>query len=157
MIVYHGSNQPIECPDVLRSRPRVDFGAGFYVTPLWDQAVSWARRFKQAGQTAFITEYTLDEEALSLSRALRFDAYSEEWLDFIIQCRSGKKVEDWDVIMGGVANDRIFDIIQLFFDGLIDKAMVIERLKYHQPNYQICLRTQAVIDQYLHFSGSRDI
>ena len=157
MIVYHGSNQPVESPDVLHSRPKVDFGAGFYVTPLWEQAVSWAGRYKKAGQNAFVTEYSLEDEVLILPRTLRFDAYNEEWLDFIIRCRNGEKVEDWDVIMGGVANDRVFDTIQLFFDGLIDKSTAIERLKYHKPSYQICLRTQAVIDQYLHFSGSREI
>ena len=157
MIVFHGSNQIIETPDVLHSRPKVDFGAGFYVTPLWEQAVSWARRFKQAGQTAFVTEYTLDDAFLALPRTLRFDAYSEEWLDFIIKCRSGEKAEAWDIIMGGVANDRVFDTIQLFFDGLIDKATAIDRLKYHQPNYQICLRTQEMIDRYLHFTRSRKI
>lgn len=157
MIIYHGSNQPIESPDVLHSRPKVDFGAGFYVTPLWEQAVSWAGRFKKAGQNAFVTEYSLDDEALTLPRTLRFDAYNEEWLDFIIRCRNGEKVEDWDVIMGGVANDRVFDTIQLFFDGLIDKSAALERLKYHKPSYQICLRTQTVIDQYLHFIGSKEI
>ena len=157
MIVYHGSNQPVVSPDVLHSRPRVDFGAGFYVTPLWEQAVSWAGRFKRMGQDAVITEYELDDAALSLPRTLRFDAYSEDWLDFIMQCRRGRKVENWDVIMGGVANDRVFDTIQLFFDGLIDKAAAINRLKYHKPNYQICLRTQAMIDQYLHFVRSSRI
>ena len=157
MIVYHGSNQPVEFPDVLHSRPKVDFGAGFYVTPLWDQAISWAERFKQRGPSAFITEYVLDDEVLSLPRTLQFAEYSEEWLDFIMACRNGKKVQDWDVIMGGVANDQVFDTVQLFTSGLIDKSTALGRLKYQKPNYQICLRTQEIIDQYLHFTRSRKI
>lgn len=80
MIVYHGSNQPIESPNVLHSRPKVDFGAGFYVTPLREQAESWAGRYKKAGQNAFVSEYSLDDEALTLPRTIRFDAYDEEWL-----------------------------------------------------------------------------
>ena len=127
------------------------------MTPPWDQAVSWARRFKQQGRTAFISEYTLDDEALTLPRTLHFEDYSDEWLDFIMACRNGKKVTDWDIIMGGVANDRVFDTVQLFFAGLIDREKAIERLRFHEPNYQICLRTQEMIDQYLRYTGSRKI
>ena len=59
--------------------------------------------------------------------------------------------------MGGVANDRIFDTLELFFNGLIGKADAIEKLKFYQPNYQICIRTQNTIEQYLHFIGSETI
>lgn len=155
MIVYHGSDQEFAFPDVDHSRPKVDFGPGFYVTPLWKQAVSWASRFQRQGRTAIVTEYELDDEALTLPQTLRFDAYNEAWLDFVVACRGGNTVEGYDLVMGGVANDRVFDTIELFFGGLIDKAMTIQRLQYHQPNYQICLRTQAIIDRYLHFVGSK--
>ena len=154
MIVYHGSNMEIASPDVLHSRLKVDFGKGFYVTPLLKQAESWANRFIRQGQPGIVTQYNLDDEALTLPRALRFDAYNEAWLDFIVACRKGNPVPDYDIIMGGVANDRVFDTIELFFDGLIDKSVAIQRLQYQQPNHQICLKTQAMIDRYLHFMGS---
>lgn len=64
---------------------------------------------------------------------------------------------EYDIVMGGVANDRVFDTIELFFDGLIDKVVALQRLQYHQPNYQICIRTQVIIDRYLHFMGSKTI
>ena len=155
MIVYHGSDREIALPDVNHSRPKVDFGPGFYVTPLWKQVEKWASRFQQRGRAAVVTEYELDDEALTLPRTLRFDAYNEAWLDFIVACRSGKTVEGYDLVMGSVANDRVFDTIELFFDGLIDKAVAIQRLKFYPPNYQICIRSQAIIDRYLHFVGSK--
>ena len=34
MILYHGSNMEISSPDLLHSRTNVDFGRGFYTTPL---------------------------------------------------------------------------------------------------------------------------
>ena len=157
MIVFHGSDQEIAFPDVIHSRPRVDFGPGFYVTPLWKQAESWASRFKRTGRSAIITEYELDDKALTIPRALRFDAYDEAWLDFVISCRKGKVMGEYDIVMGGVANDRVFDTIELFFDGLIDKVVALQRLQYHQPNYQIFIRTQVIIDRYLHFMGSKTI
>lgn len=39
MIVYHASPFIIEKPDVNHSRENLDFGKGFYLTTLHDQAV----------------------------------------------------------------------------------------------------------------------
>ena len=44
MIVYHGSTEIIEKPDVLHSYRNLDFGKGFYVTPHYNQALRWAKR-----------------------------------------------------------------------------------------------------------------
>ena len=59
---------------------------------------------------------------------------SEEWLDFILNCRSGKDSMDYDFVVGGVANDKVFNTVELFFDGLIDKTEAINRLRYEKPN-----------------------
>ena len=65
----------------------------------------------------------------------------EEWLDFILNCRSGNDATDYDIVEGGVANDKVFNTVELFFDGLIDKTEAINRLRYEKPNLQICFRT----------------
>ena len=78
---------------------------------------------------------------------------SEEWLDFILNCRSGKDSTDYDLVVGGVANDKVFNTVELFFDGLIDKAEAINRLRYEKPNLQICFRTEKALS-LLHFEGS---
>ena len=44
MIVYHGSLGVVEQPDVLHSYRPLDFGKGFYVTTVREQAERWARR-----------------------------------------------------------------------------------------------------------------
>lgn len=154
MIVYHGSNQEIAFPDVLHSKQHVDFGPGFYVTPLREQAVNWARRFQRSGGIGVISAYELEDAVLDHENLLRFDTYSEAWLDFIIAGRRGIVKGNAEIIMGGVADDRVFDTVELFLAGLIDKSAALERLVYQQPNYQICLRTQPIIDQFLHFRGS---
>ncbi len=48
----------------------------------------------------------------------------------------------------------MFDTVKLYFTGLINKTEVIGRLRYEKPNYQVALRTQEVIQQALHFTGS---
>ena len=154
MIVYHGSYLEVPSPDIIHSRKTVDFGQGFYVTPIYDQAKKWSEKFKRRGKQAVISRYLFDEAAYEEMKTLSFDSYSEEWLEFILNCRSGKDATDYDIIVGGAANDKVFNTIELFFDGLIDKTEAISRLRYEKPNLQICFRTQSVIDRYLKFEGS---
>ena len=101
-----------------------------------------------------MSRYEFNETAYDDLKVLKFNSYSEEWLDFILTCRSGKDVSDYDIVMGGVANDKVFNTVELYFDGLIDKSEAINRLRYEKkPNMQICLRTENAIENYLHFEG----
>jgi len=157
MRLYHGSYTEIKSPDLLHSRKNVDFGLGFYTTLLYEQAVNWARKFKRNGGSGIISYYRFDEKVLNKLKVLNFDTYSDEWLDFILNCRAGKDLSDYDMVIGGVANDKVFNTIELFFDGLIDKKEAISRLKYEKPNLQICFRTQKALDYSLFYEGSETI
>ena len=44
MKVYHGSIEVVKAPDVLHSYRPLDFGKGFYVTTVKEQAEKWAKR-----------------------------------------------------------------------------------------------------------------
>lgn len=147
MKIYHGSYIEVKNPDLIHSRPNVDFGRGFYVTPLYEQAEKWCGKFIKKGRNGVISEYEFDESALEELKTLKFGSYSEEWLDFIVRCRRGKDESDYDIVIGGVANDKVFNTVELFFDGLIDKSEAIKRLKYEKPNLQVCFRTSAAIQR----------
>ena len=153
MILYHGSFLTITKPDLLHSRMTVDFGCGFYLTPLYEQAVKWCGKFKRRGKDGIISKYKYDEKRKTELKILGFDSYSEEWLDFVLNCRRGKDSTDYDLVVGGVANDKVFNTVELFFDGLIDKTEAINRLRYEKPNLQICFRTEKALS-LLHFEGS---
>ncbi len=156
MTLYHGSYLEIKQPDLAHSRTNVDFGPGFYTTPLYEQAAKWCGKFKRRGQAGIISCYAWDEQAFKSLNVLSFNAYSEAWLDFILTCRSGKDNTNYDVIIGGVANDKVFNTIELFFDGLINKNEAIDRLRYEKPNLQICFRTDRALAQ-LHFERSETV
>lgn len=153
MMLYHGSYVEIEKPDIAHSRPNVDFRCGFYVTPLYEQAKKWCGKFKRRGQKGIISKYVYDEALENTLKVLKFDAYSEEWLEFILQCRSGQDTTDYDLVIGGVANDKVFNTVELYFDGLIDKTEAINRLRYEKPNLQMCFRAEKAL-KLLHFEGS---
>lgn len=156
MIVYHGSYLEITKPDLKHSRQNVDFGRGFYTTPLYEQAEKWCGKFKRQGKNDIISCYEFDESLYDVLKVLKFDTYSEEWLDFIMNCRRGKDTTDYDIVIGGVSNDKVFNTVELFFDGLINKTEAIKRLRYEKPNLQICFRSEKALEQ-LHFEGSEKV
>lgn len=157
MILYHGSYLEVAEPDLTHSRLNVDFGKGFYTTPIYEQAVKWCEKFKRRGKNGIISCYEFDETAYNQLKIINFETYSEEWLDFVLSCRSGKDISDYDIVIGGVANDKVFNTVELYFDNLIDKREAVKRLRYEKPNLQVCLRSEAALSKYLHFEGSKQI
>ncbi|HAX72959.1 MAG TPA: sortase, partial [Firmicutes bacterium] len=90
MLVFHGSYCEITTPDIKYSRNRLDFGPGFYLTPIEEQAINWGSRFKRLGKLGIVNEYEIDfEQVKEKYEVLIFDDYSPEWLEFIIKCRNG--------------------------------------------------------------------
>lgn len=156
MILYHGSYLEIAVPDLVHSRANVDFGRGFYVIPLYEQAVKWCGKFKRRGEEGVVSYYSFNENQNSFLKTLKFDSYTEDWLDFILNCRRGEDTTDYDLVIGGVANDKVFNTVELFFDGLIDKNEAINRLRYEKPNLQICFRTEKAL-KMLHFERSESV
>lgn len=154
MILYHGSDVEIRKPDVFHSRKNLDFGCGFYTTPLYQQAEKWCEKFIRRGKEGIISHYFLEDSALKKCRTLKFETYSEEWLNFITNCRVGIDTEEYDIIFGGVANDKVFNTCELYFKHYIDKNAALDRLRFENPNYQICFKKQEIIEQYLCFEGS---
>lgn len=147
MMLYHGSYLEIKEPDLKHSRENVDFGLGFYTTPIYEQAKKWSEKFKRDGKEGIISYYHFDENADANLKTLEFDAYTESWLNFILNCRTGKDETDYDIVIGGVANDKVFNTVELYFDGLIDKKEAIKRLRYEKPNLQMCFRSEKALKQ----------
>ena len=160
MIVYHGATQKVDHPICKVGRPNLDFGQGFYVTDMIDQAVDWAKRqARNRKELPLLNRYRLNREGyLEEGRTLIFDSYNEEWLKFIVASRSEQKPWiDFDFIEGGIANDRVVDTVNLYMQGFITIETALARLSQHQPNNQICLLNQKLTDKYLIFDGTEDI
>jgi hypothetical protein len=161
MILYHGSYTEIRQPGLALSRNNVDFGKGFYTTPFKEQAERWAERFKVENQNAVVSAYSFLEnvnETLEGINILEFNAHTRQWLNFIADCRRGNPATaNIDIVIGGVANDKIFNTLELYFNGAISANEAIRRLRYNKPNYQYCFKKQSIIDRYLHFLSSETI
>lgn len=156
MKVFHGSTMVVQHPLVAAGRENLDFGKGFYVTDIYSQAERWAvvMRLRRPDSTAIINIYELDIEKIVSAnyRGLRFDSYNNDWLDFIVDSRMGKRPWlEYDWVEGGVANDRVFDTIENYMAGQITKETALGRLRYEKPNNQICLLNQQLVDEHLSY------
>ena len=65
--------------------------------------------------------------------------------------------KDFDYIEGGVANDRVVDTVNLYIAGLIELSTALRELSKHQPNKQICILNQEIIDKYLVYDGAEEL
>ena len=135
IILYHGSRQIVEFPEVRISRFNKDFYFGFYCTLLLEQAIRWAVRFDDGG---FINEYIYTPD--DTLRILKFSEMTEEWLDFIVSCRLGNP-HDYDIVEGPMAYDTIFNYVQNFADGKISREAFWALAKFKRPTYQISFHT----------------
>ena len=150
-ILFHGSNREVSKPRILQNGFYKDFGYGFYCTNFEKQAKRWA--LSKKGMPV-VNQYSyLPDASLNV---LIFEEMTEEWLDFILKCRRKQDSSDYDIVMGGVANDKVFNTVELYFDHLIDKQEAIKRLRYEKPNMQICFRSERALKQ-LHFEGSFEV
>lgn len=87
-----------------------------------------------------------------------FLKYDNEWLDFILQCRGRSTCYlEYDLIIGGIADDRVYNTIELYKDKLIDKAETLNRLQFYKPNHQICIINQDIINKYLVYKNSEEV
>jgi hypothetical protein len=163
MKVYHGSYTEIEEIDLAFCRVGKDFGRGFYVTNLREQAEYWAKRMGKKNHTeGVVTEFKLDENIVRIMKlkVLCFDGYTEDWLDFIILNRTNiteQQSHDYDIVEGNVANDdvaaRVFD----YQNGLVSKADFLEELKHKAPNHQLCFCTVQALQALISAKNETDI
>jgi len=148
MKVYHGSDMEITKIDLSKCQLNKDFGRAFYVIKFRYQAEYWAKRKgKTQNHKGYITEYIFYENAFEHYglKVLRFDGYTEEWLDFVVMNRDPKSpipTHDYDIVEGPVADDDITQRIRAYLNGSISKAEFIEELKFkHTPSHQIAFCT----------------
>ena len=156
MIVYHSSNTIVESPDIQHSRKYLDFGRGFYLTSIFDQAVRYAQRFKRREQQAWLNTYELSD-SLGEWNILCFESYNQAWLDFVAQCRDGKDVGDYDMVVGGIANDRVIITLDRYFSGEISKEEALGQLRFEKPNIQYCIRSEKMLTEALSYIKSEEI
>ena len=138
MTVYHGGYQPVKEPEIRIGRNTKDFGNGFYCTIIKEQAQSWAKRY----DTKIVSIY--DVCLNPKLNILDFKEMSEKWLDFIVACRSGK-MHDYDIVIGAMADDQIYNFISDYMDGVITREQFWVLAKFKYPTHQIAFCSEEAL------------
>lgn len=159
MIVYHGSSEIVRIPDIDHSYRMLDFGKGFYVTTVKEQAKRWAKRKSDilGGKKAILNIYRMGNPTSDL-KVKTFDEDLFEWIDFVCCCRDGK--EDYlkyDMIFGNVANDKVFRVVDMYHNGIWDKERALKEIKVYPSYNQIAFVTQKAIDKMLAFKTYEEV
>lgn len=141
MILYHGSLEIVEKPEIRQSNRKLDYGDGFYTTSSYKQALAWVKRrlLEEKRSIGFVNLYHFEEEKLPDFNSLIFDEPTEEWVDFVMKNRMQIEfTHKYDIVYGPVANDKVYASFALYEGGIISKQMLIAELK-----------TYNLVDQYL--------
>ncbi|MBO5675193.1 MAG: DUF3990 domain-containing protein, partial [Bacteroidaceae bacterium] len=140
MILYHGSIDIVENPEIRIPSRTLDYGSGFYTTTSFRQAEDWVRRKLNANTlVGYVNVYEFDETLMNSLNAMLFEYPTEEWVDFVMNNRTNKDFyHDFDIVYGPVANDKVYAAFALYEGGIIDKQNLISELKAYK-----------LVDQYL--------
>lgn len=140
MILYHASKEIVEFPEIRKTRYTKDFSWGFYCTNNFEQAKRWANR----GEGNSIVNYYSYEPIGKLS-ILKFDRMTDEWLDFIARCRSGE-THQYDIVEGPMADDTIWNYVNDFLTGRINRKQFWVLAEFRYPTHQISFHTLSALN-----------
>lgn len=149
MTVYHGSYTTVKEPKVIHGKNIKDFGPGFYCTIIREQAERWARRYDHG----MVNTYTVRID--TRLKILEFKEMTEEWLDFIIDCRHGEP-HDYDIVIGAMANDQIYNFIADYIDRIITREQFWVLAKFKYPTHQINFCSPKAL-KCLEFVSSKEV
>ncbi len=160
MILYHGSTDLVDKPEIRKGDVYLDFGVGFYTTTSFEQAKRWAKikmRRKNLDH-GFVAVYEFDVEKAEKELAIRrFESADENWLTFVVNNRKGEAVADnADMHIGPVAGDNVYQSIRLFETGAYDAEYTVKKLKTEVLHDQWTLHTDRIL-KYLTFIESIEI
>lgn len=89
------------------------------------QAKDWAivissRKGRETKAVVNVYHFDIESAEADNVRIKRFDTYSIEWLDYVVDCRKGKDISlEYDIVEGGVANDNVIDTVEDYEKGII--------------------------------------
>ena len=160
MILYHGSIDLVDKPEIRKGDVYLDFGVGFYTTTSYEQAERWARIKMRRNNAAvgYVSIYEFDLDTASKVLSIdKFVTADEKWLEFVVNNRKGIPAGDTkDMHIGPVADDNVYQSIRLFETGAYDAEYTVKKLKTEVLQDQWTLHTDKALS-YLKFVEAKEI
>ena len=153
-VLFHGAKKDFSMPIDIEHNSKLnnDFGKGFYLGENYDQAANYISTINKNKVYAFklnisdlkIYKFNVDNEwMISI-------AYFRGWLkgyeNNIVIKEILKKLQQVDVIVAPIADNRMFDIINEFVENEITDEQCRHALAATNLGYQYVLKTKKAID-----------
>lgn len=153
-VLFHGCKTKIDTPiDFLHSKANNDFGKGFYLGESFKQAAIYIANSSSKKVYAFSLELEdLDVSSFSVTKewmiAIAFyRGWIDKWKESKIVSRIVGKIEQSDVIIAPIADNRMFDIISEFVRGEITDVQCEHALAATNLGRQYVLRTEKALSR----------
>lgn len=161
MTIFHGGFSEVSEPRILNATHSMDFGSGFYTTTDFDQAKKWSliKKDRFNYEKAVVSTFEMDNLIFKTTdlKSKVFHYADEEWLDFVMSNRQDIHFTyDFDVVMGAVANDNVYESLNLYEAGFLSKRELLEELMTWKYVDQICFHTEKAL-HYLRFLKSEEV
>ncbi|MDO5292102.1 MAG: DUF3990 domain-containing protein [bacterium] len=137
-LVYHFNYKKVEYPVIRKDRMTKDFSWGFYCIETKQYAEKIA-----VFKTSVVNVYQVRNiKSLYIKK---FDNYTEEWLEFVMNCRNGS-THNYDVVIGPMADETIYEYMDAYADGEMNKERFFQDMKEKYPVQQISFHTIKALD-----------
>ena len=159
MKLYHGSNVEIDSINLAMCRPYKDFGKGFYLTDLKEQAEKMAIRVSRIyGGTPVVNFFEIKDD-FRKNPDLRIKDFgaqtTEEWAKFVMNNRSRAYLDEknvlcnkdnkYDIVIGPVADDNMALLFRQYENEVIDFSTLIRGMIYKKTSSQYSFHTEKSI------------
>jgi hypothetical protein len=139
LLCFHGSDEIIEHPTIIKGKYTRDFGDGFYCSLTEKQAVRVATRY---GKPGILNIYEFNNDfGINIKK---FDGMTEEWLDFIVACRKGKK-HNYDIVEGPSVDDLIFNHLNDYISEKKTRETFWDLVKFSKVTNEISFNTEKAL------------
>lgn len=153
LVVYHGSKKGITGDITPSSRESCDFGKGFYLgtdpaQPLTlicdeEKPILYTMKLDLTGLKVLEVEMSLEWAML----IAYYRGYMNEVKGSDIYKKYEKMADGYDVIVGYIANDRMYRVMKSFFEKEITDVALIHSLSALDLGRQYVCKTQRACDQ----------
>lgn len=170
MRLYHGSNVKIDSINLAMCRPYKDFGKGFYLTDMKEQAEKMAARVARIyGGFPVVSTFEIDDNFREFPEARIMDfgvQTSEEWAKFVMNNRNRAFADEknvlcnqdnkYDIVIGPVADDNMALLFRQYENEIIDFEILLKGLIYKRTSSQYSFHTEKGI-RLLRKEDSRNV
>jgi len=142
MRLYHVGFSEIKTPDLKIGRKNADFAQGFYLSNDLEFSYKWAKT--RIDSNTYLNTYELDITSLNIKEFKR----DNEWFNYIFKNRNNyeDELKDYDVIIGPIANDTIYNTWGILTSGYVSNDKALEVLTSGPIYYQVVIKTEKALN-----------